>query len=907
MPGACQMKKAVRPEGVLPNKLSSVSDFRSKLKKETPEMSPVPRYKFAVLLVLLPLSVSLLAYEGPDPGNPARQAATLNLERDWPRLSVQDKRTLAPYLLERCLQDGTLVSLRQALSRESDSAMRNYAEVVTIYASAPDPANRLRLLRALRDESSRQPERADLVSFYAALEAARVSRQLDVDEFLRVCRFPEQNPSCLLVRALREARSLSEKTVGERDLARVLSLARPFLANSFLRPPFYSVIGQELPDRLFGLGLPLEAAIIADHMTYNDDSAAARIIRSRIPLYLVGAADFDSAIRFSMRDDADTVPQYTSGRLDWMILGGRYHQAIDYMSSVGLNRIAAAGAGSRDYWTGFPYSEAGLKLTGAMLMHLAGDSRNAAQSLEHLTDMAGDTVGGEPARYYARLRLAQILVKENPELSHRIAEDVTYVAQENSWFVLEYHATLIDGWALYFAGQDYLALINFIKAQGILQGENRTHIREYSHLLGMLAVRNRLAPAGDYSTLINRLGAILSTRPYNQAIYTLREWAPAEAGTDFFLEQAVNNLQRRGQTWAGFNLLLGHASLDSRFFQTGNNPGGARGFLTSVAWSQEAGAFEYLQAADYPSIATGARTGAEVVMREVRPALTAASFSAAGNYLFSLPLGSGRRVYLVHSRNISFIDLGAGDVAKLREGCNRETVAACHEFQDRFAALQQKMGRVTQGLAIQYAPRFDLNFERLLFPSGTTRPIIFFARPIGADDGGAVRDRTVYRAGGCPVAADLPRATAVPDFEQAFSGGSASGVWLWPIAVDARASRQGGDRPVYLRKFLCGNASLRLWDLDRFSQGQAPELIVFRARRQEQALDLAFSRHFSERGTVLLEVSSGTGSAHAVALIERLASAPAGSSFLSVYLQPFSQTGGAGMRLIVPGIPAISD
>lgn len=96
-----------------------------------------------------------------------------------------------------------------------------------------------------------------------------------------------------------------------------------------------------------------------------------------------------------------------------------------------------------------------------MLLYLLGDSKEALLSLDAQTKSKKFDIDVG----YARLLQAQLLFEENMDLSRQIAEDLTYRAQESSLYLLEYHATVLEGLALQRQGKDYMAWINFVKAR----------------------------------------------------------------------------------------------------------------------------------------------------------------------------------------------------------------------------------------------------------------------------------------------------------------------------------------------------------------------------------------------------------------------------------------------------------
>lgn len=869
-----------------------------------------------------------------------------NLPGEWAKLSAADRRVLAVHLIEVGSR-GAVPARRkagyQALLNQSsqDPFLNAAAQIMTVYFSQPAAGQRARSLQRLQTQKSASATLRSLATFFAALNrlqqtgtSAQVSAvQSDVSAVAQglqaICRFPEQRQICQLVR-LRASLGAAAKWSAHRPAGvyEIMRIGRPLLGRSPWRPPFYVALGAGLPERLYAIGLPLEGAILAERMTSaqrKQPTARERQIRGRIPYYLASAADFDSALRFADRISGDGV--LTNARLDWMILAGRYNEALNYITKTGAARLTNRNyAGDRDYWSGFSTSRQELQLRSAMLLYLAGDVKKAAAALERLTDMRGRTSTNEPAGQYARLRLAQILLRENPKLAHKLAEDVTYIAQANEWHVLEYRATVIDGWAYIYMNQPYRGVINFIKARGILPAHLKQHGAEYTRLLGLLTARNRMNPRGNYSALIKQINTLLQRRPYNAAVFTLREWAHREAGPSAFLLEAVRNLNLRGRRWDALNLLIEYSYTDQRFFSAGENPGGQRGFLTSAMWSQELNRFAYIKRSPLSGLqlAPVARKGAQALLpRTGDKNLQPTKLNKKNYYVFSFRVQGGRYVYMAYpgkrSPGIDYIFLKTPVLHKIKQACRFQNgpagIADCKAFSSEFDSLRKRVGR-TKGsqLYVYFDPEFDPDYRALIFNASGPDSVVHFSQPKilpakGAAAAGHLSASRVLRSRACSAALDVPGALAVSDLDARFTEGRAmGGIWLWPRGLDSRLTSSGNVRPVYLRKFICGSSRLRLWDMDRFGQprsGVNPDLIVYRRRKGDASLDQAFARYFADRGAALLEVSGSAGGlSGGRAVLQSIQSQGQKQSNVQSHYRRGVQKGGSGaLRLILPGIP----
>jgi len=853
----------------------------------------------------------------------------------WKTLSLPDKHTLAPFLIEYTASHGD--SRRKGIIQglfadETDSQLRAYRDLSSVYFETDAIPARLEKITLLGRAPSDAVYRT-IVLFHLALEKNRNGDAVPDEEFLKICGVPDTDLSCRTARLLSEVNRISRLPRMEVVyLKGILQLSRPFLARTPVRPPFFLPLARELPMKVHALGLPLEAAIFAERMTQADTSALSQNVRTMLPYYLASAGDFFSASQFIQTSPGQSVFKQHA-RLDWLTLSGKYQEAIALISQIGPDRLVGPGLEVlKDYWMDFPYSPEGIRLRLAMLLYLAGDVRKAAQALELLTDMSGQTSTGEPAKYFARLRLAQILLKENPALAHKIAEDVVYISQEKGWEVLEYTGTIIDGWANYYSGNQFVAVVNFTKAAGILTPATASHRKEYSRLLGMLAAVNKIRPGYPQQDLINSINAILHERPYNQAVFTIEEWMPPGADPEFFLTEAMANMNARRNTWGVVNLLLEYSRSEDSMFRPGKNPGGVRGFFMSSLWSEELSHFSYMSAL-FPGARPVLRSSLAKA-RELLPRTTVYPFRPemlryGDFYVFSFTVKSEKWVFtvypavqnvpfrrrgrwfnnLIRTQGISFVKLSETQAAELERECTYFQNSGCAGKAALFESMRKEIRsgvNLASVLRVQYNPYFDIDYRTLLFSDSQIKPVpVYFTSITPTVFPGLSSLRRVFRTS-CPT---IPTGSAQQNeenFENLFSveTGNPAGIWLWPESIDPARNSQGSVRPVYLRNFVCGNSRVRLWDMDRFSGASSPALVVFSSRNLEREMDQAFTRFFSERGSVLLEYSDEFRRSDSSAFFDALFKSPqppTAPMIQQVYRQLFSNDHRT-MRLIQPGL-----
>ena len=182
----------------------------------------------------------------------------------------------------------------------------------------------------------------------------------------------------------------------------------------------------------------------------------------------------------------------------------------------------------------------------ATLYYLAGRTGTALDALAdiraNLLDLDADSDNNKSAfqqqqwQYLASLRMAQMLITRKPTRAQKIAEDISYIAQERAWLRLEYLATTLDGWANYALKKYYKALVCFTKARNMLPPKIRaTDSLTLTQRLGKLATRLELKkiPAKKrrrdylaYQTLAKKLEKELHSKSLDTPVAFLVHWLP---------------------------------------------------------------------------------------------------------------------------------------------------------------------------------------------------------------------------------------------------------------------------------------------------------------------------------------------------------------------------------------------
>ena len=633
--------------------------------------------------------------------------------------------------------------------------------------------------------------------------------------------------ACFVIEAgqLMEAR-IARKDIGVNDYIELQSNLDLFLFQKRYIP-FFSILARPLPELLTRLGLPLEAGILAAGMARSESADAA--LKKSVPMYLTMAGDYKSALRYDEQIKSDR-PELENKlmRLDWLILAGECEAASNLILKEKPDELGSQKG--RDVWVGLPRNGDVMRIRLAALVFLQGDKKRAGQLLHEFSKKDPDSKRAETL--VARLRIAQMVLSSNPELAHKIAEDVTYLSQARGLEVIEYQATVLDGWALFFLNKNYNAMINFIKARGILTGENRKLTPDFSRQAGMYFLQRRMNRNVQKQDILS-LSSYVAARRFDPADRFFLLWLPEVVNRHFLMDAFLRDLARLQDTGSAL-LVLSRLSASQRFeFRPGNNPGGLRGLRTSIRESRFQNRFEW---APSPDPSPFIREEAYDLHRMHLPAAR-----SGRNVLFlsrDVDSGAGHFVLFESSgRTWKFKvqTLGAGD--EIEKDCDFESGGSCETAREFFSEFRDH-ARGT--LAILYDPSLDLDYSKIF----TSASVSYYGWPAESSRD-KVKDYSLNESPSRLSDRCYDAGTAQLKMEQ-YLDPELRGRLLLPEKI--RGSGQ-----IYLREFVCDGQSLRLWDLDRRFRGKL-DLVIWNPESQEQWMyRKELMRVFHDRNVPVME------------------------------------------------------
>ncbi len=156
---------------------------------------------------------------------------------------------------------------------------------------------------------------------------------------------------------------------------------------------------------------------------------------------------------------------------------------------------------------------------------------------------------------WPKLRIAQLVMDDNPELSSKIADEIIYMAQGKGWRRLEYAATVLQGYNQIYKKEYRKSTIEFTKSRGILDDENSFYQSEFIRNFGFVFAHAASGKKGPVTGNIREaMSDYLTVYPYED-LFFIRNYRPISFGTDQFLELALAHLKDDNETWVLFDTI----------------------------------------------------------------------------------------------------------------------------------------------------------------------------------------------------------------------------------------------------------------------------------------------------------------------------------------------------------------
>ncbi|MCC5814129.1 MAG: hypothetical protein JJT78_05180 [Leptospira sp.] len=176
---------------------------------------------------------------------------------------------------------------------------------------------------------------------------------------------------------------------------------------------------------------------------------------------------------------------------------------------------------------------------------------------------------------WPRLRIAQLIMESNPELSARIIEEISYLAQSRGWKRLEYISTILQGYNRILEQQYRKSTVEFTKSRGILGSEDAHHGNEWLRLSGMVFAHSASDTKAPVSSFIDAtLSELRNNGSPDEDILSVRYYKSQTFDRRKFVNTSIDYLKDSNSSKTILELIVGFNNQDAfidEIYQSGIN------------------------------------------------------------------------------------------------------------------------------------------------------------------------------------------------------------------------------------------------------------------------------------------------------------------------------------------------
>ncbi|MCW7494389.1 hypothetical protein ND861_17215 [Leptospira sp. 2 VSF19] len=219
-----------------------------------------------------------------------------------------------------------------------------------------------------------------------------------------------------------------------------------------------------------------------------------------------------------------------------------YKKSLDYYLKLDLTNWSAD---IHHPYLNEPMSISGVKDLISVSLYKVNGADAALKALQKIKDPEKLT----EADIWPKLRISQMLMDQNPELSSRMTDEIIYMAQEKKWRRLEYAATVLQGYNQIYRKEFRKSTIELTKSRGILDEENAFYAAEFLRNFGFVFAHTASGKKGPVNGNIrDGVSDYLQNNLYED-LYYIRNYRPLAFSTDLFFEYALSHLRDDNDVW----------------------------------------------------------------------------------------------------------------------------------------------------------------------------------------------------------------------------------------------------------------------------------------------------------------------------------------------------------------------
>ncbi|MDZ4726806.1 MAG: hypothetical protein SH817_11670 [Leptospira sp.] len=339
----------------------------------------------------------------------------------------------------------------------------------------------------------------------------------------------------------------------QKHFVNIMRVASPFFEDPQLEwIPLLEQIDEDLPSKLAFLGLIKEAnyfqKMIMD-LEFIADGDVTENSLERLSFFQVLSGDYVEAEASLLRYLNITKGKKSSftnriyvklGVLAY--LQKKYDKSVDYYLKLDISN-----------WStnvihpilNEPLSITGAKDLIAVSIWRAQGAEAAIKALQKIQDpekLTEDDI-------WPKLRMAQILMDQNPELASRITDEIIYMAQGKGWRRLEYAATVMQGYTQIYRKEFRRSTIELTKSRGILNIENQFFATEFIRNFGFIFAHTASGKRGPIAGNIREGISDYQNQVNYEDLFYIRNYRPLSFSTEQFFEYSLQFLREETDGW----------------------------------------------------------------------------------------------------------------------------------------------------------------------------------------------------------------------------------------------------------------------------------------------------------------------------------------------------------------------
>ena len=165
-------------------------------------------------------------------------------------------------------------------------------------------------------------------------------------------------------------------------------------------------------------------------------------------------------------------------------------------------------------------------------------SKSAVNAVRALKSLNPDGKVTEDS-LFIRLRIAQIMMFDKPEVAEKISEDILYIAQSKGWKRVEYAATLMNGYCSILSKKYRKATVQFTKSYGIIGGSDPVFSSEWMRSSGILFARVQGGERGNHAASYRSLLHAMRNEEPSDDILGVKNFLDSRFDSEAFFKNGV--------------------------------------------------------------------------------------------------------------------------------------------------------------------------------------------------------------------------------------------------------------------------------------------------------------------------------------------------------------------------------